>query len=78
VERQAVSIIKAAEIVGVSRRTIYNWLAGGKLEYVRTAGGSVRIFVDTLWRDPAESHPRSVLPPVFEAAATAADYAPRG
>ena len=27
-------------------------IAGGKVEYVRTAGGSVRIFVDTLWRDP--------------------------
>jgi excisionase family DNA binding protein len=38
--------------VGVSRRTIYNWIASGKVEYVRTAGGSVRIFVDTLWRDP--------------------------
>jgi predicted site-specific integrase-resolvase len=36
----------------VSRRTIYNWLSSGKIEYVRTAGGSVRIFVDTLWRDP--------------------------
>ena len=24
----------------------------GKIEYIRTAGGSVRIFVDTLWRDP--------------------------
>ncbi len=53
-ERQAVSIIKAAQLVGVSRRTIYNWLAGGKLEYVRTAGGSVRIFVDSLWRDPMD------------------------
>jgi excisionase family DNA binding protein len=55
-ERQAVSIIKAAQLVGVSRRTIYNWLAGGKLEYVRTAGGSVRIFVDSLWRDPMDLH----------------------
>jgi predicted site-specific integrase-resolvase len=36
----------------VSRRTIYNWITSGKVEYVRTAGGSVRIFVDTLWRDP--------------------------
>ncbi|MGE5358193.1 MAG: excisionase family DNA-binding protein [Bacteroidales bacterium] len=54
-ERQAVSIIRAAELVGVSRRTIYNWLSSGKLEYVRTAGGSVRIFVDSLWRDPAAS-----------------------
>ena len=37
---------------GVSRRTIYNWMAGGKVQYVRTAGGSVRIFADTLWREP--------------------------
>jgi excisionase family DNA binding protein len=60
VERQAVSIIKAAQLVGVSRRTIYNWLASGKLEYVRTAGGSVRIFVDSLWRDPLEVHQRTI------------------
>jgi len=52
VERQTTSIMKACELVGVSRRTIYNWLSSGKIEYVRTAGGSVRIFVDTLWRDP--------------------------
>ena len=43
--------MKACELVGVSRRTIYNWLSSGKIAYVRTAGGSVRIFVDTLWRD---------------------------
>jgi excisionase family DNA binding protein len=54
-ERQAVSIINAAQLVGVSRRTIYNWLASGKLNYVRTAGGSVRIFVDSLWREPADA-----------------------
>jgi len=52
VERKTTSIMKACELVGVSRRTIYNWLSSGKIEYVRTAGGSVRIFVDTLWRDP--------------------------
>jgi len=44
--------MKACEVVGVSRRTIYNWMAGGKIEYVRTAGGSVRIFADSLWRSP--------------------------
>ncbi len=49
-ERQTISIMKACEVVGVSRRTIYNWMAGGKVEYVRTAGGSVRIFADSLWR----------------------------
>jgi excisionase family DNA binding protein len=52
IERKTISIMKACELVGVSRRTIYNWLASGKIEYVRTAGGSVRIFVDTLWREP--------------------------
>jgi len=30
----------------------YNWMASGKVQYVRTAGGSVRIFEDTLWRGP--------------------------
>jgi len=54
-ERKTISIMKACELVGVSRRTIYNWLSSGKIEYVRTAGGSVRIFVDTLWRDPNAS-----------------------
>lgn len=52
IERQTISIMKACEVVGVSRRTIYNWMAGGKVEYVRTAGGSVRIFADSLWRTP--------------------------
>lgn len=52
-ERKAISIMKACELVGVSRRTIYNWISAGKVEYVRTAGGSIRIFVDSLWRDPA-------------------------
>ena len=57
-ERKTISIMKACELVGVSRRTIYNWIASRKIEYVRTAGGSVRIFVDTLWRDPAHAETR--------------------
>jgi excisionase family DNA binding protein len=54
-DRQTVSIMKACEVVGVSRRTIYNWISAGKVEYVRTAGGSIRIFADTLWREPGDS-----------------------
>ena len=54
-DRQTLSIMKACEVVGVSRRTIYNWMAGGKVQYVRTAGGSVRIFADSLWRRPEET-----------------------
>ena len=61
-DRPTLSIAKAGELVGVTRRTIYNWIAGGKVEYVRTAGGSVRIFVDTLWRDPPALLPDSDSP----------------
>jgi excisionase family DNA binding protein len=57
-DRQTLSIMKACEVVGVSRRTIYNWISAGKVEYVRTAGGSIRIFADTLWRDPATAGSR--------------------
>ena len=60
-DRQTLSIMKACEAVGVSRRTIYNWISAGKVEYVRTAGGSIRIFTDTLWRDGPAS-PRGVAP----------------
>ena len=56
-ERQTVSIARAGALVGVSRRTIYNWISGGKVQYVRTAGGAVRIFVDTLWREPHQADP---------------------
>ena len=56
-ERKTVSIPRACELVGVSRRTIYNWIGAGKLQYVRTAGGSVRIFADTLWREPDAVEP---------------------
>ena len=54
-DRKTISINKASELVGVSRRTIYNWIASGKVEYIRTAGGSVRIFVDPLWRTPEDT-----------------------
>lgn len=53
-DRKTVSIPRACELVGVSRRTIYNWLASGKVQYIRTAGGSVRIYEDTLWREPGD------------------------
>jgi len=49
-----VSIPQACRVAGVSRRTIYNWLHAGKLVWVRTAGGSIRIVRDSLFR-PATS-----------------------
>jgi excisionase family DNA binding protein len=61
-DRQTLSIMKACEAVGVSRRTIYNWISAGKVEYVRTAGGSIRIFADTLWRDAQSSRDIAATP----------------
>ena len=46
------TIQAAADRVGVARRTIYNWMWSGKIEYVRTAGGRVRIFADSLVQMP--------------------------
>ena len=48
--RRTVTILQASLMTSVSRRTIYNWMHGGKVEYVRTAGGAVRIVADTLFR----------------------------
>ena len=58
-ERRLVNIMQACDLAGVSRRTIYNWLAAGKVEYVRAASGRIRIYADTLFRpaDPAR-HPK--------------------
>jgi excisionase family DNA binding protein len=70
-ERKTVSIPRACELVGVSRRTIYNWIAANKIQYIRTAGGSVRIFADTLWREPepaAVPEPQAELPRVSRGA----------
>lgn len=49
-DRPRLNIAQACEVVGVSRRTIYNWIHLGKVEVVRTAGGALRIYADTLLR----------------------------
>ncbi len=58
--RLTVSIMKATALVGVSRRTIYYWLKSGKLEYIRTAGGAIRIYSDTLFRESVSPKLRAV------------------
>ena len=73
-ERETLTIMKACEVVGVSRRTIYNWISAGKVEYVRTAGGSIRIFADTLWRSSNHEAPASARPGA-EASASAGSHA---
>jgi predicted site-specific integrase-resolvase len=48
---RTVSLQKACEVAGVTRRTLYNWMALGKVEFVRTASGSPRIVTASLFRD---------------------------
>ena len=45
---RSVSLDHAAEILGVSRRTIYNRIREGRLHTVRTIGGSQRVLVDSV------------------------------
>jgi excisionase family DNA binding protein len=49
--RATLTILEAATSARVSRRTIYNWIAKGDVDVVRTAGGKIRILADSLWRD---------------------------
>lgn len=58
-KRPTVTIMKACEMTGVSRRTIYNWIGKSKVEYVRTAGGGIRIFQDTLFTSPSNNQSKS-------------------
>jgi hypothetical protein len=52
--RQRVNTVKAAEIAGVTKRTIDNWMVAGRIEFVRTPTGALRIYVDTLLKqEPA-------------------------
>jgi excisionase family DNA binding protein len=54
VPEPGVTINEARTLARVSRRTIYNWIDQGKVEYYRTAGGSIRIVPASLFR-PAGS-----------------------
>jgi excisionase family DNA binding protein len=45
---RSVTIDQAAQLLGVSRRTVYNRIREGRLRTVRTLGGSQRVLVDSL------------------------------
>jgi excisionase family DNA binding protein len=45
---RSVTIDQAAQLLGVSRRTVYYRIREGRLRTVRTLGGSQRVLVDSL------------------------------
>ena len=45
---RSVSIDQAARLLNVSRRTIYNRIREGRLQTIRTIGGSQRVLVESL------------------------------
>lgn len=55
---RSVSIEQAAQLLGVSRRTIYYRIRDGRLRTIRTLGGSQRVLLDSVeeLRSAASSH----------------------
>lgn len=45
---RSVTIDQAAQLLGVSRRTVYYRIREGRLQTVRTLGGSQRVLVESL------------------------------
>jgi excisionase family DNA binding protein len=45
---RSVSLDHAAQLLGVSRRTVYNRIREGRLQTIRTLGGSQRVLIDSV------------------------------
>lgn len=67
---RSVSIDQAATLLNVSRRTVYNRIRDGRLQTIRTLGGSQRVLVESLYE-------LGFRPQAFSASASAATFAVR-
>lgn len=47
---RSVSLDQACQILQVSRRTVYNWIRDGRLQTIRTLGGSQRVLLESVRR----------------------------
>jgi excisionase family DNA binding protein len=54
---RSVSIEQAAQILGVSRRTVYYRIRDGRLRTIRTLGGSQRVLMDSVEEVRSSSQP---------------------
>jgi excisionase family DNA binding protein len=66
VDRELMTIKQVCEYLHISRRTVNNWMSKGKIQFIYTAGGSRRIYKDTLLKktktkldfsNPPNNHP---------------------
>lgn len=67
---RSVSIDQAAHLLNVSRRTIYNRIRDGRLQTIRTLGGSQRVLVESLYE-------LGFRPQAFSTSASAATFGVR-
>ena len=67
---RSVSIDQAAQLLRMSRRTIYYRIRDGRLQTIRTIGGSQRVLVESLHASGFQSQP-------FSTSASAATFALR-
>ncbi|MGE4054160.1 MAG: helix-turn-helix domain-containing protein [Vicinamibacterales bacterium] len=58
---RSVSLDHAAELLGVSRRTVYNRIRDGRLQTIRTRGGSQRVLLESVTSFLAGSSARFAL-----------------
>jgi excisionase family DNA binding protein len=61
---RSVSLDHAAELLGVSRRTIYNRIREGRLQTIRTLGGSQRVLMDSVTENRARAAGYPEAPPL--------------
>jgi excisionase family DNA binding protein len=64
---RSVSIDQAAQLLNMSRRTVYNRIHDGRLQTIRTLGGSQRVLVESLYE-------LGFRPQAFSASASAASF----
>ena len=67
---RSVTIDQAAHLLNISRRTVYNRIRDGRLRTIRTAGGSQRVLVESLYELGFRSQ-------AFPTSASAASFAVR-
>jgi excisionase family DNA binding protein len=67
---RSVSIDQAAHLLNLSRRTIYNRIRDGRLQTIRTLGGSQRVLVESLYE-------LGFKPQAFPTSAAAVAFQPR-